>query len=157
MKLTREKILKEPAGRQLDTWVAEYVMGWVFTWPVSGYHGNKDGELPPPKDEIIWCGWPTVKDKESNNIVIIPLFSTDIAAAWEALEVLIKGGACPSLIFDDNKHWALSLEGMQNVPESDNPIDIWTSFFIEKDYWCDSAPLAICRAALLAVLEEDNG
>ncbi len=28
MKPTREQVLSEPAGRQLDAWIAEYAMGW---------------------------------------------------------------------------------------------------------------------------------
>ena len=104
--LTREEILNEPAGRKLDAWVAEKVMG-----------------LPV-----------TAKKKRFEYVHIAP-FSTDISAAWEVVEKM-----------QQTKFVRV---------QCDN-----------GDYWCkiggeilgvkaqgDTAPLAICRAALLAVID----
>jgi hypothetical protein len=64
------------------------------------------------------------------------------------VEKLTDEGNCPGLLFDDNGHWALSLEGAQDVPIGPDPQDIATTFFIEADMWADTVPLAICIAAL---------
>lgn len=79
--------------------------------------------------------------------------SVDIADAWEVVEHFADKGYCPALLFDDNGHWALSFEGAQSVAYGDEPMDVSTTFFITKDLWCDTAPLAICRTALLAVMQ----
>ena len=42
------------------------------------------------------------------------------------------------LISDDNGHWVLSFEGIQNVPIGIAPEDISTSFFIDRDNWRNS-------------------
>ena len=76
--------------------------------------------------------------------------------AWEVLEKLVDDGYCPGLIYDDNGHWALSLEGTQNIPIGPEPQDIATTFFIEADMWCDTPLLAICHTALQVTLEGSN-
>lgn len=92
----------------------------------------------------------------------LPHYSTNIADAWRVVEKLINEGWCVSLINDDNGHWALTDEGMQNVPDhwakDDEPDDIVTTFFIGKELWADTPSLAICRAALMAIgtYEEDE-
>ena len=85
--------------------------------------------------------------------VVLP-YSTVDAAAWEVVEKLVNDGYCPGLIYDDNGHWALSLEGTQNVPIGPDPQDIATSFFVSADMWCDTAFLAICRTVLKVVNAE---
>lgn len=47
-----------------------------------------------------------------------------------------------ALISDDAGNWAVSGDGVQNVPD-DPPQDISTSFFIEKDQWRPSVREAI--------------
>lgn len=77
----------------------------------------------------------------------IPDYSTEMEAAWQVVEKLNADGGCYSLINDDAGHWALSSDGQQSIPEK-FPGDIWTQFIIEADLWADTAPLAICIAAL---------
>lgn len=48
-----------------------------------------------------------------------------------------------ALISDDNGHWAVSGDGMQNVPSSGRPEDIQTTFFVEADRWHPSIREAI--------------
>jgi len=62
------------------------------------------------------------------------------------LEQAASDGSCPALICDDNGHWAVAFDGMQNVPEGDDAQDIVTSFFIEKDGWFEDVRTAL-RAA----------
>ena len=49
---------------------------------------------------------------------------------------------CYSLISDDDGRWACVVDGIQNIPEEE-PSDIVTSFFIEKEEWKDSIREAI--------------
>lgn len=61
--MTREDILAMKPGRELDDLVARKVMGWTYTRVEDGF------------------GHPPGKGFER-----IPLYSTDIAAAWEVAE-----------------------------------------------------------------------
>lgn len=47
-----------------------------------------------------------------------------------------------ALVSDDAGHWAVTGDGMQDVPD-DPPQDISTCFFIEKDQWRPSIREAI--------------
>lgn len=47
-----------------------------------------------------------------------------------------------ALISDDAGNWAVSGDGVQNIPD-DPPQDISTCFFIEKDQWRPSVREAI--------------
>jgi len=69
----------------------------------------------------------------------------------ELLDILEKAGKrgyCPALLNDDAGHWAVSGEGMQNVP-IDPPCDIHTTFFVEKSQWKKTV-----REAILAFIED---
>lgn len=74
-------------------------------------------------------------------------YSTDMADAWLIVDKMEKEGYCPALLSDDNGHWAFATDGIQNVPLGEEPEDIETTFFVPKNRWADSAPLAICWAA----------
>jgi len=50
------------------------------------------------------------------------------------------------LISDDAGRWAVSTGGIQNVPESAFPIDIASTFFVEKEYWKSTIKEAIEEA-----------
>lgn len=47
-------------------------------------------------------------------------------------------GYCFNLLHDDNGHWAIASDSYQNVAVGDKPIDIQTTFFVEKKFWKDS-------------------
>jgi len=68
---------------------------------------------------------------------------------FDWLEIIASAGACPGLVHDDNGHWAVSITGMQNVPEGEKPSDISTSFFVEASEWRPSARDAVDAAFLL--------
>lgn len=59
------------------------------------------------------------------------------------------------LISDDDKHWAVSTFGMQNVP-TETPADIWTSFHVEKGEWRISIREAIDVAIEAAAKDVEN-
>lgn len=50
------------------------------------------------------------------------------------LEELSKLGWAPCLLYDDEGHWAVSCEGMQDVAIGD-PIDMNMIHFVEKHMW----------------------
>jgi len=114
-----------PAGRELDTLVAERVMGWS----------------PPRKpDQYTWqapSGW-------RGGVEQIPAYSTSIAAAWEVVDKLAESGKLCCLTIDKLGfpgeewrvffQWDVSDDRME-MPYADAP----------------TAPHAICLAALAAV------
>lgn len=67
MLLTSDEILSEPAGKRLDAWVAEHVMGWRPLALSRDFDGNFF-----PEDA--------------------PNYSTDIAAAWQVVEKMRADG-----------------------------------------------------------------
>lgn len=88
-------------------------------------------------------------------------YSTDMKPAWDVVMHMMNHGWCPNLINDDNGRWALAFDGSQPV--------VWEEAFQEGafvettscliDYWelwCESAPLAICRAVLLVCIEAED-
>lgn len=169
MKPTREEILSEPAGPRLDAWVAEYVMGWVrepgdvFSWA--------------ERDSGVATGWYIDEDPDyyacgENCRSWRP--STNIAAAWEVVEKLENhdGGENPAYrypvsVCSDryNAGWVVLIGWSPEEPWADDvtminfwddmrkPANIPARCGIARD---PSAPLAISRAALLAVIEENG-
>ena len=121
------------AGRELDALIAEKVMGQDTRW-LEVLHGEH---------RLVWFkqNWGYGDD--------VPHYSTRIQDAWLVVEKMTGDGFCPALIFDDNGSWVMAFDGIQNLPEDDDPLI--TSFCIESKMIADTAPLAICLAALKAV------
>lgn len=114
---TIEQVRDEPAGMQMDAWVAEYVMGLPNVHMCEGY-------LIHTQDSIQWNGAP-----------VVDFYSTNITAAWRLVEKM--------------QGFELEYEhGGFSRAEVHYAGDEW------RNAWAETAPLAICRAALLAVLEE---
>ena len=111
------------AGHEMDALVAEHIMGWERQG--SGWNVNGSISWPDPEGNTTPLAW--VKD--------FP-FSSDIAAAWQVVEKLIL----------DNKLFELEFyqESVDSRPR-------WGAAFGIESY-ADTAPLAVCRAALKAVL-----
>lgn len=55
-----------------------------------------------------------------------------------------------ALVSDDAGRWAVVTDGIQNVPDMDNPIDISTSFWIEANEWKNNI-----REAIDAAIEKE--
>jgi len=62
-------------------------------------------------------------------------------------EQLVKLGQSPSLLYDDDGHFAMVTDGYQSVV-TDGPMDCELHFYIEKEYWFDTV-----REALYNYLE----
>lgn len=113
------------AGVEIDTLIAERVMGWMY----------KDFKTP-----YVVMGQP-----ETMSTDYVPPFSTDITAAWMIVDRLHEMGwsvfvAC----YCDNEHVSSPFEARcwkRNDPQFPETISIGA----------DTAPLAICTAALKAV------
>jgi hypothetical protein len=132
------------AGRELDARIAE-LLGWKnvrfdgeevtvdahsFTRYPMGWHGEKPG-LPP--------GWRTD----------IPHYSTYIGAAWEVVEQLIERGVVSVRLEwwggspDEGPDWEAIIDLPVPRPPSQPDCVVLAR--------ADTAPLAICRAALQAI------
>ncbi len=131
--MTKDEILRMEAGREMDALVATKVMGW-----------EDDPEVP------YW----DARDVNGQVIHVSRRWSpsTDIAAAWEVFEFLSKNsvevavscnGVERATIGHDSDGWSCSVWWFK---------DIESSHAIEGIY-ADTAPLAICKAALLAVMD----
>jgi hypothetical protein len=108
------------AGRVLDYFVAERVMGWL--WVVTEgkrYLANPECTLPQATgEEPMWQG----------HYIFVPHYSTDMAAAFSILEHLLTQGH--SYSFGHNHEgWFVRIDNAKKVTYT-------------------TAPLAICKAAL---------
>ena len=63
----------------------------------------------------------------------------------ERMDWLEKQFGC-ALVNDDNGHWALAWDGVQDVPSGNAAETIYSAFFIEKKYWRTTIRRAIDRA-----------
>lgn len=125
---TRDEVMSMNAGRELDAMVAEHVMGWELR---QVGNGSMDGEY-------YWHDGCDFVDGRLANLE----FSTYISAAWEVIEKL----------HEQNYLFSIS----QSVDAG------YTAKFFNRDKECyfvapyiESAPLAICIAALLTLIKED--
>ncbi len=138
--MTRDEILKLEANSETDALIAVSVMGWRrMSWEkaygqvgrttLTPYWHSQDGKHAAnvEDDDDYDCpqdGWHP---------------SSDIVAAWEVVEKLKKRPVICLNVWHDDSGWCCSLN------------------FIGGRYdavRADTAPLAICRAALLAVMEK---
>jgi hypothetical protein len=101
--------------------------------------------IPPEKDED-GLSWRAMWLDKNNKFMHNDFFpSTDMNDAWEVVLHFEEMGWCPNLVNDDAGHWALSFVGMNDLP----PCTYQTSWVDYPEMWCDTAPHAICRSALL--------
>lgn len=128
--MTRDEILKLEAGDELDALIAEKVMGWHSVEDKWGYKAWYDAE------DRFQCGIHKGDSHEDSEDFHILHWhpSSSILWAWEVVE----------------KANAFFLEQPQNYDDKTWSASISISSYL-WDAEADTAPLAICRAALLAV------
>ena len=114
------------AGRETDARVAEVVMGWIEYRP--SFDGSRRFHMPEGVESP--SGWHPVKCGDD----WCP--STSISDAWEVVEK-VSARVSMEYVFELYLH-----EG-----------GTWEAGFGMESAYADTAPLAICRAAL-AALEE---
>ncbi|QUL57546.1 hypothetical protein KDC22_14345 [Paenibacillus tritici] len=137
MTLTREEILAMEPGPELDKLIAEHVMGWsIYRFdkdvPERCYYMLVDKSFDPVVDGGYWNAGERKTEEEAWNDN--RPFSTDISAAWEVLNKVIEMGMEINVGFYQKWDCALDYRGTQ-----------WNE-------QADTAPEAICKTALLAVL-----
>lgn len=121
------QVLSRDASRELDALIAEKVMDW--TWRTYWRPEEARALFPPPCEGSYAMG------------DAYPEYSTDIAAAWLVVEKLESGGYCVHV---------------ENFPPSTPAAYRWRAHVETAELSigygdADSAPLAICRAALAAM------
>lgn len=126
---TREEILNMPAGREMDALIATKVMGWkVDDLTATSPTGSSNSRIPHGDE---WLEY----------------YSTDMTTAWLVVEKLMHDGfiwksngneACGNLIY--------SFSFAKNDDGYEDYFQTYDSGITENNL-----PLAICRAALLAV------
>lgn len=150
-------------GDELDLLVAEYIMGyWWEDGPKYDYDGTCEWErilVPPSLTEDDFKSWVfPPKGKIDKSYFISKKWSSDIEAAWDIVE---KANQMPWRIQRSYKgRWQVGRLGYcvawceENSCEDKDKVCSWCE--CGKVVWAETAPEAICRAALLAVLEVET-
>lgn len=151
------QIDEHEASRCLDAWVANEVMGWRgrevtmtnILLPPQGWERYFDNDTlyGPPSEKREWDFDSRQfynSDKGGKTMPIVPHYSASIAAAWEVAEKLAD--RWPD--FNIGKGW-------------DEYTGLWVvSWGFDGHGWATmdatTAPLAICRAALKAMVSNEN-
>lgn len=112
------------AGRELDALIAEKVMGLKYEF-------EGDSPIYAPND-------------------FLPHYSTEIASAWEVIDKMWRDGEWRVTVFyggDEARWW-----GAEFAYDANHLGAAYHALYDRKvEARADTAPLAICRAALLAV------
>jgi hypothetical protein len=138
--MTRDEILNMPAGSEMDALVAEKVMGWHIVADKDGWRhwDNVDGYY---SSGILQCDGDNEDEEDFHIIHWHP--SESILWAWEVVEKFVstaeRGYAKWQVVIhsDGMERWIADFK--------DDPLHT-------TNCSAPTAPLAICRAALLAVL-----
>jgi len=130
--MARIKPQDRPAGPDTDVAIAMQVMGWSYC--ADGYGQMAWFDLE--QDEPVETMWGEGVVEYARRKPFHP--TTDIAAAWVVLEQFVWPRFWPRLIRTDKGHWRCDIE----LNGGDGP---------NRSAWAETAPLAICRAALAAV------
>jgi hypothetical protein len=129
------------AGRELDALIAEQVMGWTITTPIDPACDHAVGTHRNGKSAKRNFGLAPGADRDD----VIPNYSRDIASAFLVVEEMERRG-----------HMVL-LGRFTAAPPGATAEECaltWRATFMrggDGDQWANSAPHAICLAALAAV------
>lgn len=121
------------AGRELDALVAEKVMGWRWI----SYNNNGFILVPPDQHSRMKPEYVFQDKAGSREHAGLPRYSTDIAAAWEVVEKLHE---IPGYEIIDIRLCSIGYAIL--APMGNHMKSVSTA---------ETAPLAICLAALKAV------
>ena len=159
--MTRDEILNMPAGREMDALIAEKVMGW--TWRAF-QPAHVPGELVRRPYPGNWSALPRRIADGTERLAggwdsDLPHYSTDISAAWEVTEKITDIFSMPG-VFGGSRYgrFYLYITKVRALGFSANYHQAVFKRNGGKDKKVvtslgDTTPLAICRAALLAVME----
>lgn len=131
--MNRDEILNMPAGYEINKLVAINVMGWALV----NNHGAAGGKF--------WIGHGGSFGDISE--MYLPDFSGDMNVAWSAIEKLKVSGF---------EAWLMNEQVYKDFPGQ-----VYACKLYGKGIVCfclgETMPLAICRAALLAVVPANSG
>ncbi len=137
--MTRTEILDDGRRHALDPWIAEHVLGW--RWMLEPRSGHKKRFLAPPGDYIFakpaTGGEPVDRDIDRSRA----RWTEDMSHAWEVVEAVRKWPA------DARQRFVIAVAFQSPPGTTMADATAWLLFGAEN------APLVICRAALLAVLD----
>jgi hypothetical protein len=139
-KMTRDEILNMPAGEEIDKLIAEKVMGWHIQEEKGGRNQWLDSDGHYQHMVSRYDGYEDAEDFET--ICWHP--SESILWAWEVVEFLRRRFWSTNIVcWDFSDKWVITCEHRTGHGEP------------KKTLYADAetAPLAICRAALLAVMD----
>jgi hypothetical protein len=132
--LTRESILAMEPGRELDLMVEKAFFELILT---------------TPDDPLAICDpfdvWDTTGTTHNIRFYRVKDRSTSISAAWEVFEKIKDQGAWFEVAWNPRKQRYRTLIGANNV-EGMSGVDTNS----------ETAPLAICRAALLTTISGED-
>ncbi|MBA7539583.1 hypothetical protein ES705_31863 [subsurface metagenome] len=142
--MTKEKILAMEPGPELDTLVAEEVMGH----PMPDFIPEDALDLYLAGTPIHYDSWTCVcRYDEGDTPKWVPdPYSTDIPAAWPVVEKLTEEWT--------KRNKPISIEVIYDCGAYETKIETWND---DKKDWnepifsgsCEAAPEAICKAALI--------
>lgn len=139
----RQEILAMEAGPALNALVAEQVFGWVRAEPDYRPQYAPLGYvlMPPTTLAPYWHVAVDDAPRASDAWILVPPYSTDVAAAWSLVPRLNDLGFEVEL-----KMFAKTSHCQVRVGETDKPPARCTHWFDRADTF----HLALCRAGLLA-------
>jgi hypothetical protein len=143
MNLTKEQIENLPSGIELDALIAEHVMGWEWV--------TKDDDQPDAVPYLIApqigrVFYPTNSESSNRMVMGLPRYSEDISDAWEVVEKI-----------SEKHHWELRKAGRMIIfGICYYDLTGWTDDDREILSGAETAPLAVCRAALFWAMENQR-
>jgi len=136
--MTREEILAMKPGRELDALVGEYVFGFKRVKTPPDYYGKNGGtDVLVPRNLPEFYNYPPIG--EIQLWYMCRHWSTDISAAWEVVEKMREKGS----------HFFVRDTG-------NNEVLVQFSYLYGRGYIAKTAPEAICKSSLLAVMEVEE-
>ena len=124
------------AGRELDAMIAERVFGEPYPAPIEEYPWWSSAPVYSPKRQ--WIASATIGGGENAHIWSPRRYSTEIAAAWSVVERV------------DNRNSVVKDLGVHTFGLARYDDGTYAAMFFNASARANSAPLAICRAALRA-------
>jgi hypothetical protein len=149
--MTKDEILNMPAGKEIDALVAEKVMGWnwVFRPDNVPEYSNIDGTPNGRPKYIVPPAIPAYTWNTAWMAIDLPNYSTNISDAWEVVEKMMEDGDVFLEYWSDNEWFVAN----KSLGVRDDAI---VARCDGKKSGKSSVSLAICRAALLAKLDEEQ-
>ena len=138
--MTRDEILAMPAGREMDALIAQYVFGWKLRYVPKDARGENQGFV------LVSAVISDALDDariDYPKIGALPTYyycrdwSTNIQSAWEVVQYFVVRNKRPEIVRGPEHEWFVQLD----------------DFNEESAVYEENICIAICRAALLAVME----